>query len=45
MRVLGKQEERSTRLRDNRFLVGTKCDALGELNKATEIPSVDEVGS
>lgn len=29
----GKQEERSTRLRDDRCLVGTECDALGELNK------------
>lgn len=26
------------------FLVGTECDAVGELNKATEIPSVDEDG-
>lgn len=41
MRLLGKQEERSTRLRDDRFLVGTD---FGELNKATEIPSVDEDG-
>lgn len=44
MRLLGKQEERSTRLRDDRFLVGTECDALDELNKATKIPSVDEDG-
>lgn len=36
-RLLGNQEERSTRLRVGGFLTGTECDALGELKKATEI--------
>lgn len=44
MRVLGKQEERSTRLRDNRFLVGTECDALVNSTRPQRFPQWMRMG-